>query len=211
MYHIHPSIRLHELFKLKPYQGADPQTARFLFFGLDANYEEKLENKWYFTEVENYLIDGVAFWKSNGVHHPFMLPSYKGDGTLYHKQFAKIGFVPKNAPNVSIVELIDLPTFGRSNLKSSDLSQSHLQKLLEWVMDGQSQYVFIPIGVARLLRQTKVFNWLPEKAIDYDGSLPILHFSSSKTIFSNFHFSCVGKHCLKKHRDQQLKDIGGLI
>jgi hypothetical protein len=78
-------------------------------------------------------------------------------------------------------------------------------------MDGQAQYVFIPPGVARLMRLTKEFSWLPEKAVDYDGSLPVLYSTTNKTIFSNYHFSCIGKHCLKKHRDQQLRDIGSLI
>jgi hypothetical protein len=104
MYHLHPSNKLNKLFRAKPYQGVNPETSRFLFFGLDANYEERLEDKWYFSEVAKYLVDGVAFWQSRGVHHPFMLPSYKGDGTLYHRRFAEIGFTPKDACDVSFVE-----------------------------------------------------------------------------------------------------------
>jgi hypothetical protein len=63
----------------------------------------------------------------------------------------------------------------------------------------------------RLLRRTPQFYWLPEKPISHDGSLPVLFRSSRKTIFTSFHFSCVGKYCLKKDRDLQIKDIGKLV
>jgi len=43
MYQSHPSRLLSELFERKPYQGADPQAAQFLFVGLDANYAANIE------------------------------------------------------------------------------------------------------------------------------------------------------------------------
>ncbi len=121
MYNLHSSRKLNDLFKVKPYQGADPMEAKFLFLGLDANYEENLADKWYFSEIVDYLTDGVGYWQSKGVHHPFMLPHYKGDGKLYHRRFSQIGFRPENAKDVSFVELVNFPTVGRSQLKINDL------------------------------------------------------------------------------------------
>ena len=70
---------------------------------------------------------------------------------------------------------------------------------------------FTPPGVGRLLRRTSQFAWLPEEPIAHDGALPILFRSDQKVVFAPFHFSCVGKHCLKKDRDLQIRDIGKLI
>lgn len=33
-----------------------------------------------FVSVVEYLTDGVTFWETHGIHHPFLLKSYKGDG-----------------------------------------------------------------------------------------------------------------------------------
>lgn len=35
-------------------------------------------------------------WTKAGVHHPFLLPGYKGDRKYYHKTFAEIGFRPED-------------------------------------------------------------------------------------------------------------------
>ncbi len=211
MYFPHKDRTLHELFLLKPYQGADPATAQFIFFGLDANYAPEVGDQPYFSEIVTYLEDGVGYWRQRGYHHPFRHPDYRGDGALYHSRFAEIGFTMEHAAQVSFVELIDVPTSGRSNLRPNDLKQSHLDRLLYWVLDGRAAYIFIPPGVGRLLRRTPQFSWFPEEPISYDGSLPVLFRSDQKAVFAPFHFSCVGKHCLKKDRDLQIRDIGNLI
>ena len=41
----HPSRKLRELFRAKPYQGVKPESSTFLFVGLDANYCETIEDK----------------------------------------------------------------------------------------------------------------------------------------------------------------------
>ena len=92
MYFPHQNKKLNQLFSIKPYQGAVPATARFLFFGLDANYAPAVGDKPYFPEVVSYLEDGVRYWKERGYHHPFRNPDYRGDGALYHRRFAEIGF-----------------------------------------------------------------------------------------------------------------------
>jgi hypothetical protein len=211
MYYPHQNSTLHELFFLKPYQGSAPDTAQFIFFGLDANYAPNVGKQPYFSEIVLYLEDGVKYWRERGYHHPFRHPDYRGDGALYHGRFAKIGFTPDNAECVSFVELIDVPTSGRSNLKSTDLKNAHLDRLRAWVLDGKAANIFIPPGVGRLLRKTPQFSWLPDEPISYDRSLPVLFRSDRKVVFSPFHFSCVGKHCLKKDRDLQIRDIGKLI
>ena len=211
MYSSHPTEKLHELFSRKPFQGADPATARFLFFGLDANYDPHIEQRRYFSEITSYLEDGVRYWQTRGYHHPFRHPDYRGDGALYHRRFAGIGFKPEHAEQVSFVELIDVPTYGTSKLRKEDLKAEHLARLLDWVRNGSAEYIFVPPGVARLLRATPLFAWLPTRPIARQGSLPVLFRSEGKAFFSPYHFSCVGKHCLKKDRDQQIQDIGKLI
>lgn len=86
-----------------------PQSARFLFVGLDANYAADVEGSPIFPSLLKYHEDGPRFWRSTGVHHPFLLPQYKGDGRRYHLTFAKIGFRPSHADLVSFTELYGWP------------------------------------------------------------------------------------------------------
>ena len=211
MYFSHRNSKLHELFSHKSYQGADPATAQFLFVGLDANYDPNIGDTLCFSEIVSYLEDGVRYWRQRGYHHPFMHPDYRGDGAPYHRRFAEIGFKKAHAELVSFVELIDVPTSGRSNLKLNDLKPSHLDQLRDWVLAGRASNIYIPPGVSHLLRKTPQFSWLPDEPISHDGSLPVLFRSDQKVVFAPFHFSCVGKHCLKKDRDLQIRDIGKLI
>ncbi len=211
MFFPHSNDKLQELFSRKPFQGADPATAQFLFFGLDANYDPAIGDKHYFSEVVSYLEDGVRYWKDRGFHHPFRHPEYRGDGALYHRRFAEIGFTKEHAKQVSFIELINVPTFGKSGLRVSDLKASHLDRLRAWVLRGRAAYIIIPPGVSGLLRRTPQFSWLPEKPVTHDGSLPVLFRSEHKVVFSPYHFSCVGRGCLKKDRDLQIQDIGKLI
>jgi hypothetical protein len=91
MYRPHPSAELNAKFAARPYQGVEPSAATFLFVGLDANYSLDLEQSPSFRRVLEYHEDGVAFWQRYGVHHPFLLPEYRGDGRRYHRTFARIG------------------------------------------------------------------------------------------------------------------------
>ena len=126
MYQIHPSKRLKELFENKPYQGANPLDATFLFIGLDANYAENIEQQAIFSQIVEYHQNGVLFWEKYGIHHPFLLPNYKGDGKRFHQNFAKIGFSAAQANDISFIELLHVPTFGRNQLSLEDLSHTHL-------------------------------------------------------------------------------------
>ncbi len=79
---LHNSKKLVELFSKKPWQGADPFTAKYLFIGKDANYDENIEE--ILPEIWDYIDDGVKWWKENKLHHPLLLDKYRGKGKLYH-------------------------------------------------------------------------------------------------------------------------------
>ena len=209
MYTPHPSCELNDLFARKPFQGAAPDKAEFLFVGLDANYSMGIEACPVFSKILEYHADGVAFWQSHGVHHPFLLPGYSGSGRFYHLGFAGIGFRPEHANLVSFLELLPVPTVGRNLLVGSDLAPSHLKMLTSLIMDGPAQHIFLPSAVRRLMRSTGIFPWLPRTAIGYVGPLGILLRNSRKTVYSHLHFSVFGKF-EKQKRDEALA-IRGLL
>lgn len=193
MYASHPSRELNDLFARKPYQGAAPHQADFLFVGLDANYDEGIAAASTFSKILEYHADGVAFWRKFGVHHPFLLPGYSGDGRRYHQSFARIGFTPAQAGLVSFVELLHVPTVGRNILVPADLAPDHLKWLDEVIRQGPARHVFIPNKVARLMRATRLFSWLPRVRARTPGSLGTWFQQGSKTVYSHLHFSVYGK------------------
>ncbi|MGQ0798666.1 MAG: hypothetical protein ACT4NL_00940 [Pseudomarimonas sp.] len=166
--------------------------ARFLFVGLDANYAADIESSATFPELLAYHEDGPSFWRKHGVHHPFLLPNYSGDGRRYHQTFAKIGFLPEHADLVSFAELLHLPTVGRSNLVPKDLDPTHLRQLHTAIFGGQAKYVFLSAGVLRLLTGTNKFPQLGEVR-ETSGALRILFKSPDRTVFLHLHFSNYGK------------------
>ena len=198
MYIPHSSKKLIEHFKDKPWQGTDPMRATFLFVGLDANYDANIETM--LPEIDPYLNDGVNWWKTNkeGVHHPFRLPCYRGDdGRRYHGKFAEIGFKPENAELVSFVELLHLPTTGRSTLEVNDLLDKpekvkHLLKINDAILNGSARYIFISGSVGRLMRASGKFNRLPQNPLRTDGHLKVLHEANGRIIYEMYHLSCFG-------------------
>jgi hypothetical protein len=136
MYQFHPSEELTRLFVRSPYQGVEPAKATFLFIGLDANYAPGIEAQPIFAKVVEYHSDGVSFWREHGVHHPFLLPDYSGDGHFYHRTFARIGFTSSHASLVSFVELLHRPTVGRSDLAPEDLEPAHLEMVNAAILHG---------------------------------------------------------------------------
>jgi hypothetical protein len=193
MYSRHPSSELNELFAQKPYQGAAPDEATFLFVGLDANYHRNIAAHPIFPSVLAYHADGVAFWREQRVHHPFLLPGYTGDGHRYHQNFARIGFRPEHAPLVSFIELLHVPTVGRNLLVPADLSSKHLKRLNALILDSPASNIFISVGVAQLMRASGLFPWLPEKPSEVDGPLRVWFRNRSKSVYSHLHFANYGK------------------
>jgi hypothetical protein len=192
VYQPHPSAELNALFQHRPFQGAEPEQSRFLFVGLDANYDANLELSSSFPSVLEYHADGVAFWRRHSVHHPFLLPTYRGDGRRYHLNFARIGFSPAEAEHISFIELLHVPTVGRNKLEVGDLDPLHLARINSLVTAGGMRHVFLSKGVMRLMMATKRFGWLttPKPSC---GVLPILYSGGRTLVYLHLHFSNYGK------------------
>jgi hypothetical protein len=198
MYTSHPSSVLNALFAKKPYQGIAPDQAKFLFVGLDANYGSQIEHESIFPKIHEYHDDGVAFWHKYGIHHPFLLHEYSGDGKFYHRSFAQIGFKPEHANLVSFVELLHLPSVGRNKITIDDLDLHHLNYLNSAILEGSPSHIFLPISVARLMKKTGVFPWLRITSTEKSGQLELLFKGDGKTVYSHLHFSVYGKFLEKK-------------
>lgn len=198
MYTAHPSAALNSLFKNKPYQGADPREAEFLFVGLDTGYVEQIEQSSIFPRVLEYHEDGIAFWRRHRVHHPFLLDEYTGEDQFHHSSFARIGFKPEHAHRVSRVDLLHVPTTGRSKLVPSDLDWSHLRMLNDLLLNGHARHIFIPSGAERLMHATKEFGWLSKLPTEYVGPLGILYRRGAKAVYSHLNFSVFGKYEQRK-------------
>ena len=95
MYNVHPSEKLIQAFRQKPYQGCCPTQAEFLFIGLDANYATNVEEQKIFSKIIEYHEDAISFWQKYNLHHPFLLDGYKGDGENIIKNFQKLDFLAK--------------------------------------------------------------------------------------------------------------------
>lgn len=192
MYQPHTSDELNARFRHRPYQGVEPSAATFLFIGLDANYDPDLERSSSFQSVLEYHEDGVAFWQRHGVHHPFLLPEYRGDGRRYHRMFARIGFTSAHANLVSFTELLHVPTVGRNRLAPQDLDTPHLDKLNAAILHGKAKHIFISAGVASLMRASNAFPWLPRQPA-VSGPLRVFYSEPSRSVYSHLHFSNYGK------------------
>jgi hypothetical protein len=211
-YGLHSSTELRALLAARPFQGAEPSSARFIFFGLDANFAANVESDTsFFAHISAYLKDGVQFWQSEKKHHPFLLRSYSGSGRKYHEKFEEIGFKPEHAAQVAFVEVLHIPTYGSGYPSRSWLASDHLARLENWVESGAAQYVFIPPSVIPLLKYKKFgrFQWLPSDPVSQWRSLPILYRSARTTIFKPYHFSY--RYVPPGVLQQQRKDIGALI
>jgi hypothetical protein len=192
MYVPHPSHTLTHAFLRRPYQGTVPEAADVLFVGLDANYAADIERSPIFPRLLEYHEDGPTFWRQSGVHHPFLLPAYSGDGRRYHRTFAKVGFTPEDANRVSFVELLHLPTVGRNQLDPRDLDKQHLERLRGAIFGGTARHTFVSAGVLRLMRLTGAFPELRREPAPSEA-LRVLFQSAARTVYLHLHFSNYGK------------------
>jgi hypothetical protein len=206
MFAPHPSRRLQELFAHKPYQGAPPHEADFLFVGLDANYDADIEDQPIFSKVCEYHEDGVRFWQRHGVHHPFLLPGYSGKGRPYHVYFAKIGFTSCHATDVSFVELLPVPTV-ESNLHPDDLDRARVESLDELIREGPARHVFVSSRVKDLMGRCGA-RWLRAEPLRSVGSLGVLLETGEKKVYLHYHFSAAF-HQTRKH--EQIAAIRALV
>lgn len=137
------------------------------------------------------------------MHHPFLLPGYRGDGHRYYRTFAGIGFRPEHAALVSFAEILHIPTFGRNNLTVADLDRRHLAHLNRAILEGEAKHIFIPGCVAKLMRASGCFPWLPVEPKDEGLPLKVWFRSGGKAIYWHYHLSVYGAH--KAKQEAQLR------
>lgn len=193
----HPSKLLNELYSKRNYQGANPVDAKILFVGRDPNWAVDLESKEMFNYVSEYLTDGVTFWKTHNIHHPFLLPNYKGDGKRYHKIFSKLKVESDLASKISFVELIGFPTTGmaKTNNKifleylTSKENRNHLIEL-DKLLNDLGKTIFIAWGLLEdfkfLNRKTGLFRKLAEIN---KNEMNISDLNQHENIYIHRHFS----------------------
>lgn len=153
-FQIHPSSLLQELYLEKAHQGANPKEANILFVGRDPNWAIDIEEMAIFNLVKDYLTDGINFWNTHNIHHPFLLPDYKGDGKRYHTIFSKLKLESKFSSQIAFVELIGFPTTGMSkknnkafqNFLISELNRKHLIEL-DNLINNPDKAIFMAWGL----------------------------------------------------------------
>ena len=214
-YSKHPSKALSDLFKNRSFQGQDPNEAKIIFLGLDANFASNVEETGFFSFIKEYLNDGVNFWGKYHVHHPFLLPNFpKGDGVTYHKRFSKLNLNHYRAKDISFVELLDIPTIGKTNYKQLKqlLNIDYLKKLDKILLNNSHQKIlFLSKSVYNQLSKVKndfdVFKWLLKskeqevKKIKLN-ELKMIYNDDYLKVYIHTHFSAaISDNHLKKIRD----------
>ena len=197
---IHPSKRLIELFKMKPYQGQSPLASNIIFLSSDANYSLEISNHSFFNLVKEYQQDGISFWKKYGCHHPFLLKEFPfnktSGGRPFHNTFSRLGLTHEYAENISFLEILDVPTIGNKS-QNKDLfyalaNKKHLEFIDSLITSDCKKLFFISSGVLKDMYSLRlkhgVFQWLENnpkgltkfsKLIDSNKIQEIYHFSSS--------------------------------
>ena len=193
----HQSEELNKLYLKKNYQGANPNDAKILFVGRDPNWASDIETMRLFRYISQYLTDGVSFWNKYKIHHPFLLPNYKGDGKRYHKIFSKLNIESSFSNKISFVELIGFPTTGnaKSNNKlfleylTSDANRNHLIELDSFLNDTE-KIIFIAWGLIDDLKYLNSKTGLFKKFVQMNKSkMSISELNKYENIFIHRHFS----------------------
>ena len=164
----HPSQKLQEVFSRRPFQLQEPEKAKFIILGLDANYDKDLENgKEFFQEILEYFNDGVGYWQKKGFHTPMLNPAYKSkERQPYHRNFAKLGLTSSDAQDICFLELLNVCTYGKTKeniklfkqfLKSED-NKAHLQRISDLAKDLNKQFYICGTTVAECIRNLKLFD-----------------------------------------------------
>jgi len=212
----------------KGYQGQKPDSAEFIFIGIDANFSSNIENNPIFNEILDYLEDGVKYWNERKTqcpryrHHPFLSPDYeKGPGYKYHHSFSKIGLNCQYAEKISFVELLPFPTCGTNANQFMRLfnscpceNKAHLFQIDSWINSSNNiKKIFIPIGVhtkmCELRNQHGCFKWLP--APPQPGSFNRNTLYSFQALTNRSISVHVITHFSDAISDTHLKDIGKII
>lgn len=193
----HPSKLLNELYSKKNYQGANPVDAEILFVGRDPNWAADVDTKEMFNFVSEYLTDGVSFWKTHNIHHPFLLPNYKGDGKRYHRIFSKLKVESNFSNRISFIELIGFPTTGMAKTNNkifleyliSEMNSNHLIELDNLIND-ESKIIFIAWGLIEDFKFLNKKTGMFRKFATLDKSqMNINDLNQCENIFIHRHFS----------------------
>lgn len=180
-YDLHPSERLVELFRRKPYQGQSPDRSSVLIIGNDANYSDAISKHAFFESILEYHVDGVAFWTTYEKHHPFLLSDYPFDrrigGVRYHSNFAKMRIASRYAADISFVELLDVPTVGNTgsnrDLFFRLLSREHLEWLEDLIFVGRAKFILVNRTLAAMVeRISRRYNALRRLSTTLCGTEP---------------------------------------
>ena len=203
----HPSTFLNELYLKKNFQGANPNDTKIIFVGRDPNWAIDVEEKSMFSLIQEYLNDGVSFWKKYNIHHPFLHSDYKGDGKRYHRMFSKLNLQSHYSDKISFVELIGFPTTGmakKDHKKFNDylLSDSNKNHLIELdsLLNNSDKIIFIAWGLVADFRfinkNTGLFKNLSSLNLD---SVDIKDLNQYDNIFIHRHFSdCISNETISK-------------
>ncbi len=199
---LHSSPELVKLFRQQPYQGQDPQQARVVFLSSAANYSRQLSQHRFFRRVLEYHQQPINFWRSTGVHHPFMLKEYPFDrrmeGVPFHCKFASMDLGAELADQISFVELLDVATTG---LKNKDRKQfkalanhRHLDYLRSLFTDGQDRIIFVSSTVLDDLKYLDGRRWQDlnlwcKSPLRQEDGLPLIYQRGGTKVFKMTSFS----------------------
>lgn len=199
-YGIHPSKELLHIFKKKPYQGQQPEKAKVLILGNDANYSPEISNNVFFQSILEYHSDGISFWQKTGLHHPFLLSNYpfpkNTGGVPYHRNFSKMGFSSKQAEIFSFIELLNVPTTGNTSTNKSKFYELMNPEYLSWleylIFNNSKKMVLLNKTICtEITKISKKFNALKtlNRIISHSNSSPILFEDANALIYSGYSFS----------------------
>jgi hypothetical protein len=175
----HPSKKLQQIFSQRPFQLQEPEKAKIIFLGLDANLDKNIEKcDSFFNDFLEYLNDGVTYWKSNGCHTPMLKSTYTGAGKRFHKQFCKLKFTPNNAGDICFIELLNYCTYGKSTGKNK-------KSFMEMLLNNENKY-----HLERIKRLSKIENLIciPKGVKTIIDKLQLFD-TNSKKIVVHTHFS----------------------
>ena len=138
-----------------------------------------------------YLLDGRAFWANHGVHHPFLLGGYGGEGLQYHNHFSHIFNHVDGNPHgaeqplpahvrdgITFAEILPRPTIGNGNIANGAMlaeamGMGHIEWLAGLIFDptwAKRRTVFLSKGAADALRnalgQLDLGIYLPEDGLN---------------------------------------------
>ena len=164
----HTSQKLQEVFSQRPFQIQEPEKAKIIFLGLDANFDKNLEtDKELFQEFLDYLEDGVGYWNKHGFHTPMLSKLYKSRaGKSYHQKFEMLGLTSKDAQDICFLELLNVCTFGKMSdddneykkLLNAESNKSHLNRISRLVKDQSKQIYICGTKVVECIEKFQLFD-----------------------------------------------------